>query len=156
MTQFFRPTVRPSVRTYVGEQCIYFKNYYTYILYFVFCILYFVLCTLYFVFCILYFLFFFFLNFSYQWYLNWSSICHAPLLMNVFRSCFLGEGEWGKSPRYTPLASKSPFPQGHHPSDPLQDIFVTYSGNHETSPHTPYKIFIWLFSFLGGTWTFNN
>ena len=30
----------------------------------------------------------FFFNFSYQWHLNWNSFCHAPLLMNVFRSCF--------------------------------------------------------------------
>ena len=42
----------------------------------------------------------FFLKFSYQWCLHWSSFRHAPLLMNVFRSCFLfqvvlmGEKRW--------------------------------------------------------------
>ena len=55
-------------------------------LFIVHCSLFIVHCTLYFVLCTLYFLFFFLLNFSYH--LNWSSICHAPLLMNVFRSCF--------------------------------------------------------------------
>ena len=34
-------------------------------------------------------MFLFFLNFCHQRYLNWSSFCHAPLLMNVFHSCFL-------------------------------------------------------------------
>ena len=64
------------------------------ILYFVFCILYFVFCILYlyFIFCILYFLNgygcnLFFLKYSCQWCLHWNSLCHAPLLLNVFRSC---------------------------------------------------------------------
>ena len=35
--------------------------------------------------------FLFLFNFSYQWYLNWSSFCHAPLLMNVFRSCLFSD-----------------------------------------------------------------
>ena len=59
--------------------------------------LYIVYCIFYIVYCTLYFLVFFFLNFSYfsyQWYLNWSSICHAPLLMNVFRSCFSWIWNW--------------------------------------------------------------
>ena len=58
-----------------------------YNLYIIIHILYFVFYVLYFIYYILYFLFFF--NFSYQWYLNGSSFCHAPLLMNIFRSCSL-------------------------------------------------------------------
>ena len=40
----------------------------------------------------------FFFNFSYQLYLNWSSFCHAPVLMNVFRSCFFTDGLIGLCP----------------------------------------------------------
>ena len=98
------PSVRPNLH---GEQCIYFKNYYTYILYFEFCILYLVSCILYPVSCILYpvscilylvscILYFlngygynlFFLKFSCQWCHHWNSLRHAPLLLNVFHSCF--------------------------------------------------------------------
>ena len=59
------------------------------IMYHVSCILYPVSCKLYYVIFILYFLFLFFLNFSHQQYLNWSSFCHALLFMNVFRSCII-------------------------------------------------------------------
>ena len=103
-----RLSVQPSVRTFVGNNaspsktitfifCILYIVYCTYIVYciryHVSCIMYPVFCILYSLFCIFYFLSafgynLFFLEFSCQWCLYWNSLCHASLLLNVFRSCF--------------------------------------------------------------------